>query len=285
MTLRRQLFIVICSIFFIILAGLLLLSVSSTRDYLQQQLASHAQDAATSLSYPLADALAKDDKVLAEVQVLAMFDRGYFHKIEVRSADGKVIVSKEMPQRVEGVPLWFTQLLPMTMQPGEAFITTGWRQLGKVLVLSQPTIAYVHLWRSVLAISGWMSLAFLIALALTTLLLRVILKPLREIESATLEISNRRFVQIPVLPRARELKRVVRAMNTMSRRISEAMNAEVARSENYRREAYVDGVTGLDNRRSFDLRFNQLLNDASEFQTGLLITLELDKIKAYNTEF
>jgi len=285
MTLRRQLFIVICSIFFIIFAGLLVLSISSTRDYLEQQLASHAQDAATSLSYPLVEALAKNDQVLAEVQVAAMFDRGYFQKIEVRSADGKVIVSKEMPERVEGVPLWFTQLLPMTTQPGEAFISTGWRQLGKALVLSQPTIAYTHLWHSVLAISWWMLAAFVTALLLTKLLLRIILNPLQDIENATLEISNKRFVQIPVLPKARELKRVVTAMNEMSRRISEAMNAEVSRSETYRREAYVDSVTGLDNRRSFDLRFAQLLNDATEFQNGQLITLELDKIKAFNTEF
>lgn len=285
MTLRRQLFFVISIIFFIIFVGLLVLSVSSTRDYLQQQLASHAQDAATSLSYPLAEALAKDDKVLAEVQVLAMFDRGYYQKIEVRSADGKVLVSKEMPKRIQGVPLWFIQLLPMTMQPGEAFITTGWRQLGKALVLSQPTIAYTHLWHSVLAISWWMLAAFLVALILTKLLLRLILNPLQHIEKATLEISNRRFVQIGVLPKARELKRVVRAMNTMSRRISEAMNAEAARSENYRREAYVDSVTGLENRRSFDLRFNQLLDDAAEFQNGLLITLELEKIKDFNNEF
>jgi diguanylate cyclase (GGDEF)-like protein len=285
MTLRRQLFVVICSIFFIILAGLLALSVSSTRDYLQQQLASHAQDAATSLSYPLANALAQNDKVLAEVQVAAMFDRGYYQKIEVRSADGKVIVSKEMPKQIDGAPQWFIELLPITVQPGEAFISTGWRQLGKALVLSQPSIAYVHLWHSVLAICGWMTIAFLVALLLTKLLLKIILNPLQHIEDATLEISNKRFVQISLEPKARELNRVVRAMNTMSRRISEAMNAEAARSENYRREAYVDSVTGLDNRRSFDLRFNQLLEDATEFQNGLLITLELDQIKSFNNEF
>ncbi|MYM37626.1 EAL domain-containing protein [Duganella sp. FT94W] len=285
MTLRRQLFVVICSIFFIILAGLLLLSISSTKDYLQQQLASHAQDAATSLSYPLAAALAQNDKVLAEVQVASMFDRGYYQKIEVRAADGKVIVDKEMPQQFAGAPQWFVNLLPISVQPGEAFITSGWRQLGKALVLSQPSIAYAHLWHSVLAICGWMLAAFVVALVLTELLLRMILKPLKHIEDATLEISSKRFVQIGVQPKARELNRVVRAMNFMSRRISEAMNAEAARAETYRREAYVDSVTGLDNRRSFDLRFNQLLDATTEFQHGLLITLELDQIKAFNNEF
>ena len=50
MTLRRQLFWGISLIFCLLFLGLIVQSVYSTRSYLQQQLASHAQDAATSLS-------------------------------------------------------------------------------------------------------------------------------------------------------------------------------------------------------------------------------------------
>lgn len=54
MTLRRQILAVISLVFLGILVGLLVFSVRGTRDYLEQQLASHAQDAATALSLPLA---------------------------------------------------------------------------------------------------------------------------------------------------------------------------------------------------------------------------------------
>jgi len=285
MTLRRQLFSAIFCIFLIVFVGLLALSVNSTREYLQQQLASHAQDAATSLSYPLAEALAKEDKVLAGIQVSAMFDRGYFQKIVVRSADGSPLIDKELPAHIENVPLWFTQLIPMTTPAGEAFISSGWRQLGKVMVLSQPTFAYTHLWRSVLEISCWILAVFVGSLGLTFWLLRIILRPLEQIEHAALAIGEKRFEQIQVLSKARELKRVVVAMNDMSRRIAAILDAEVARSEKFRREAYVDSVTEMENRRSFDLRFNQLLNHHSEFQHALLMTLELDNLKEFNLEF
>ncbi|MES2300404.1 MAG: EAL domain-containing protein [Pseudomonadota bacterium] len=284
MTLRRQLFLAISVVFLVVFAGLLALSIHNTREYLQQQLASHGQDAATALSYPLAEALAKNDKALAEVQVLAMFDRGYYQKIIVRAADGSGVIDKQLPQRVENVPLWFTQLLALDTAPGEAFVAAGWRQLGKVIVVSQPTFAYEHLWRSVMEMSAWMLAAYLAALAATSLLLRIILNPLRQIEDAALAIRDRRFVQIALMPKARELKRVVVAMNDMSRRVGEALDAEISRSEAYRREAYVDAVTGFENRRSFDLRLAQLLDQPGEFDFGVLITLELDEMKEFNNE-
>ena len=50
MTLRRQLFLTLSVLFLAVLAGLMVLNIKGTRDYLEQQLGSHAQDAATSLS-------------------------------------------------------------------------------------------------------------------------------------------------------------------------------------------------------------------------------------------
>jgi len=73
-------------------------------------------------------------------------------------------------------------------------------------------------------------------------------------------------------------------MNGMSRRIAEILDAEVRRADAFRREAYQDEVTGLDNRRSFDLRFNQLLEGEVHFSDGFLIGLEVNNLKEFNTE-
>jgi len=281
MTLKRQLLIAISMIFFVVFAGLQMLSVLSTKDFLRQQLASHAQDAATSLSRSIEDALSKNDKVLAEIQITSVFDRGYYQKIILVTPLGEKVVVKELPVNVENVPIWFSSLLPLDTPPGEAFITSGWRQLGKVIVVSQPTFAYQYLWTSFKNAMWWMISTYLIALALTILLLRLILNPLLQIENAAIEIKNKRFIQIDAIPSARELKRVVIAMNAMSGKISEILDAEIAKADTYRKEAYTDKVTGLDNRQGFDLRFNHLLSEKN-FTTASIFILEIDGLREYN---
>ncbi|MGE5471025.1 MAG: EAL domain-containing protein [Bacteroidota bacterium] len=284
MTLRRQLLIGISLVFGLVFIGLMAVGIHGTRDYLEQQLGSHAQDAASSLSHPLAQSLARGDAGLAAVQVATMFDRGYFQRIIVRGIDGTSIVDRELPAKIDGVPLWFSTLITLQAPPGEALVSAGWRQLGRVVVISQPTYAYQHLWASCLSTAGWMGLAYLVAILLTLGVLRLILTPLSAIERTAMEIGERRFGQISIVPRALELGRVVRAMNGMSRRIAAILDAESKRAEGFRKEAYQDEVTGLDNRRSFDLRFNQLLEGDLHFSDGYLIGLELDNLKAFNTE-
>lgn len=155
MTLRRQLFFGLSIVFLLICGSLLLVTVNATRDYLEQQLASHAQDTATALTRVLGEAVAKDDRVLAETQIAAVFDRGYFQQIAVLSTGGARLVGRELPPRIEGVPAWFTGLFSLKTPTGEAFLTSGWRQLGKVVVVSQPTFAYRHLWQSTVGMFWW----------------------------------------------------------------------------------------------------------------------------------
>jgi diguanylate cyclase (GGDEF)-like protein len=284
MTLKRQLLGGISLVFLLVFLGLIVVGINGTRDYLEQQLGSHAQDAASSLSLPLAQSLGRGDTGLAAIQVASMFDRGYFQRIMVRGIDGSSLVDRELPAKIEGVPLWFSSLVSLQAPPGEALVSSGWRQLGRVVVISQPTHAYQHLWSSCLETVGWMLLAYIVAILLSRMVLRWILTPLSAIERTALEIQDRRFGQIGIVPKALELLRVVRAMNGMSRRISEILDAETQRADVFRKEAYQDEVTGLDNRRSFDLRFNQLLEGDVPFSDGSLVGLEINNLKAFNTE-
>lgn len=283
MTLRRQLLLAISFVFLLIFIGLLLLSISSTRHYLEEQLGSQSQEAATSLAHTLAQSLGKDDTVLAETQVVSFFDRGYFQRIAVISPQGKLLVDKASPVAIEAVPGWFSNLVRLNVPGGEAFISAGWRQLGKVAVMPQPTLAYQHLWATTQETLLWMAAMYAVAVGLALLLLRVILHPLAAIEAASIAIGERRFDQIGHLPRARELLRVVQAINAMSRRVSDMLDGETARAEQFRKEAYQDDVTGLENRRGFDLRFNQLLKTETGAGRGVLLAAEINDLKDFNT--
>src|SRR5450830_813573 len=161
MSLRRQLLIAISILFVLVFAGLQALSILSTKDFLQQQLSSHAQDAATSLSHTLVQPLIGNDKVLAEIQIAAMFDRGYYRQIILVAPDGKQILSKELPVAIESVPLWFSSTVSIDTPPGQAFITSGWTQLGKLVIVSQPTFAYQYLWTTFKRVTWWLIAMYL----------------------------------------------------------------------------------------------------------------------------
>ncbi len=284
MSLRKQLLIAISVLVLLVFSGMQMLSVVATRDFLQQQLSSHAQDAAGSLSHDLATSLSKNDLVLAEIQLSSVFDRGYYQKIVLFDAYGKKLLSKELPLKIDNVPLAFSSLLQIHTPPGEAFISAGWQQLGKVVVVSQPTFAYQFLWDSFKQQAAWMLAIYTLVFLLTKWLLKIILRPLSMIEHAALDVQNKRFNQILDIPKTREFRRVVLAMNAMSNKISEILHAEAAKAEAFRAEAYTDKVTGLDNRKGFDLRLNAMLSDEGRFNSGYLMVLEFDGLKEFNRE-
>ena len=281
MSLRGQLLAVLAVLFSLLLLVLLVASVSGTRRYLEQQLASHAQDAATALSIPLAQSLGRGDRVLAEAQVASVFDRGYFKRIDVLSVDRAPLVTRTLPEKIEGVPTWFTRLLPIETPQGEAHVAAGWRQLGKVLVESQPTFAYQYLWRSASEMALWVVGIFVAAFASLRLLLGGVLKPLQLIEGSAIAVQEKRFGQIPLTPRAPELARVVAAMNSMSRRVAEMLDEETARADALRRQAYEDELTGLANRRGFELRLGELLEGEHKFELAAVVAVEFDGMRTY----
>ena len=284
MRLRSQLFWVLTGLFVAVLAVILLVSTSGTRRYLEQQLASHAQDTATALSITLAQSLGKGDKVLAETQVLSVFDRGYFRRIDVLGTDRSPIVVRELPEKIEDVPTWFVALVPIQTPVGEAFVGSGWRQLGKVLVVSQPTYAYQHLWRTSVQLLSWLLAICLTALLLLQLGLHLILKPLLAIEKTAQDVQAKKFEQIVQRPRAPELASVVKAMNQMSRRVGEMLDAETARALALQRQAYEDDLTGLSNRRGFEMRLSELLHGEFHFALGAIISVELDDMRLLNRD-
>lgn len=279
MSLRSQLLGVFSALFVAVLAAILWVSMSGTRDYLEQQLGSHAQDAATALSVTLGQSLGKGDVVLAQAQVVSVFDRGYFKRIDVLGPDRVAVVTREIPEKVEGVPLWFVRWFALETPAGEAFVGSGWRQLGKVLVISQPTFAYQHLWNTCVDLVAWLIAISAAALALVWGVLHFILKPLYAIERSAMNVQAKRFEQIQQRPRAPELARVVTAMNQMSRSVGEMLAAETSKAQALHKQAYEDELTGLVNRRGYELRLSELLLDEHQFTHGAVVAVEIDDMR------
>ncbi len=282
MSLFRQLLFSVSAVFLLVLAGVQVIQVLNARNYLQQQLESHSQDAATALGLSLATVMPSGDKALVETVAGPVFDRGFYASIKVLSASGEVLVAKELPRRPPEVPAWFARLVVLEAPATESLISAHWRELGRVVVASHPNFAYQQLWRTSMD-TLWLLLAvYAAALGVVGLFLKAILKPLAQIRRTAQAISERNFATIAAEPSAPELREVVRAINSMSANIRTIIADEVARAEAFRREAFHDPVSGLDNRRSFEQQLGELLRPRGEAHSGALFLLDLNAFKAFN---
>jgi len=282
MTLFRQLFLGASLLFLLVLAGVEAIYLSNARVYLQQQLVSHSQDAATSLALWLATVEPLEDRALIETAVNTAFDRGYYESIRVVSVNGETLVHKQLARALGDVPAWFARLFPLRPPSAESLISSGWRQLGRVLVTSHPNFAYLQLWHTGVQTMALLLLVYALALVALRVFLANILRPLTEIEWAAIAIGERDFRTIALAPKARELGRVVAAMNSLSGKIRRFIEDESARSEKLQRDAYLDPVTGLHNRRGLEHQLQGLFHAERDVFSGVFLLLELEHFKEYN---
>lgn len=282
MTLFRQLFFGASLLFLLVLAGVEAVYLTNSRIYLQQQLESHSQDAATSLSLWLATLKPFEDRALIETVVHSSFDRGYYESIRVVSTSGETLAEMKLAPAQGEVPVWFTRLFPLHPPSAEALISSGWRQLGRVLVTSHPNFAYLQLWHAGLQTLGLLLLVYALALLALRAFLATILRPLHAIEQAAAAIGERDFRTIAFAPRTRELARVVAAINGLSAKIRQVIEGESSRAEALQREAYRDPVTGLFNRRGLEHEMQGLFRAERDVFSGVFVLLELERFKEYN---
>jgi diguanylate cyclase (GGDEF)-like protein len=282
MTLFRQLFLGASLLFLLVLAGVEAIYLSNARLYVQQGLESQSQEAATSLALWLGTVKPFEDRALIETVVNASFDRGYYQSIRVVSVSGETLVAKQLAPAQGEVPVWFTWLFPLHPPATESLISSGWQQLGRVLVTSHPNFAYLQLWHTTLQTLALLILAYALTLVALRVFLANILRPLTAIERAATAIGERDFRTIELAPKARELERVVGAMNSLSGKIRRFIEDELARSEKLQREAYRDPVTGLYNRRGLEHQLQGLFRAERGVFSGVFVLLELERFKEYN---
>lgn len=281
MSLLKQLFLAICLLLALAFAGSFLAGVESSREQLLSQLRSHAQDAATALGLSMTPHV--DDPAMIELMVSSIFDSGYFASIRVvRIPDGDVIAERRTTTSSEEVPNWFARLVDLRPEGGDALIMRGWQQAARVEVLSHPRFALAKLWESALGSLAWLLLCGVISALAGGWLLRSQLRPLDDMVQQAEAISRREFLALPKEPRTPELRRVVQAMNQMVEKLRTLFAEEAARSERLREEAYQDSLTGLANRRQFDIHLANQLVPNDQNAAGYLLLLRVNDLGGLN---
>ncbi|MCL2340994.1 MAG: EAL domain-containing protein [Proteobacteria bacterium] len=284
MTLYRQLLLFTLLTLACLSAGLWIGDHKRTRDFLAEQMESHAQDTATALGLSLSTLAKGTDIPAMEAMINALFDRGFYQRIQMRDIGGKVLIDRQADQAIEGVPSWFIRLAPLEAPQAEALVMNGWQQAGSVLVESHPGYAYTTLWQSARAAAQWCAAIAVAVAVLGGLALNRLLRPLRKVEEQAQALCDRNFIIQERLPRIRELRRVVLAMNRMTERIRTLFDEQTAIAENLRQRVYQDSLTGLGNRRFLATQVKTKLGGKTTPVKGALLLFQIRNLNAINQE-
>lgn len=280
MSLYKQLLIGICLFTFFLFCGNFVVTLESSREQYRNQLSAHAQDAATALGLSLTTHI--DDPTMTELMVNSIFDSGYFYSIRVVDIKtGKPLIERRDTPQNASVPQWFADVVALNPGMGDAIVMRGWTQAARVEVVSHPMFALARLWDSTIASFLWLVGCSALCVLGATLLLRRRLRPLNYIVEQAMAISRREFLNLPALPKTPELRRVVEATNMMVTQLKALFSEQAQRTEALRQEAYHDPLTGVSNRRAFDIHLQSRLSD-EEKASGHLILLRVQDLMGLN---
>ncbi|WBU50169.1 EAL domain-containing protein [Kosakonia pseudosacchari] len=280
MSLYKQLLFGICLFTLVLFCGNFFITLDSSREQYSAQLSAHSQDAATALGVSLTGNI--DDPAMVELMVNAIFDSGYFYSIRVVDMNsGKPLIERQSDPQSGNVPQWFERLVHLKPGTGEAIIMRGWIQAARVEVVSHPMFALTRLWRSMIASFLWLTGCSLLCLICAMLLLRRSLRPLDHIAVQAASITRREFRHVPNVPKTPELRRVVEASNMMVSQLQMLFSEQAQRTDALREAAYHDSLTGLNNRRAFDIHLQSILRD-DEMAFGYVILLRVRDLAGLN---
>jgi diguanylate cyclase (GGDEF)-like protein len=281
MSLIKQLFLAICIFLLVAFSGSFLVGLESSRSQMLEQLRSHAQDAATALGLSLANHV--QDPTMVELMVSSIFDSGYFASIRVLSVPaGEVLAERSVTPDTGSTPAWFARLVGLQAEAGDAVVMRGWEQAARVEVVSHPQFALAKLWQSALGSFAWLALCGVLSALLGGWLLRRQLGPLEQLARHAEAISLREFPEPLPVPRTTELRRVVGAVNLMAEKLKALFTEEAQHSEQLRRQAFEDSLTGLANRRLLHTRLADDLLASEQNSPGFVMTLQLNDLAGLN---
>ena len=267
MSMYRQLWLAIVLSCLIALTGSGIASVYNAQTYLTQQLTLKNMDNASALALSISQN--SPSKVSAEVALTAMFDSGHYQSIEIVAPDGKVMLSRSSSQSSSKHP-YLEKLIPIRGAIGEAEISDGWKQFGRVRLQSNSSFAYEALYKTLVGLVSTMLLTGSLSCLLGYFVLRRIKAPLNEVVKQAHAISKKHFMRIkePKLP---ELKKLAQAMNDMVDKLKEVFELEAQKLEAIRKEANTDPVTGVANRSFFMSSLRAVLSNEDTHKGNLIL--------------
>jgi diguanylate cyclase (GGDEF)-like protein len=272
MSLIGQIWLKLFMVLLLAFTGSVAVHTDAMRDTLQTQLRLKNSDNATAIALVLSQQ--KGDPALMDLVMAAQFDTGFYRRIRFTAADGSQRFMREAKAAPLEAPGWFERWLPIEAVPGVAQVSDGWRALGRIEVQSHDSFAYDELWHAVQRAAAAMAIVGLLAALAGALIVNRIRRPLELTVEQARSLERGEYVTVAE-PSAPELRRLVRAMNSMVARLKLVFEGQATQVETLRRQANCDRLTGLSNRSHFMGQLAAVLQREDGSSEGGLVLLRV----------
>lgn len=124
----------------------------------------------------MTEVLKGNDRSRLNVLFNAVFDLGCYQKIYFVNLDNNKLIERTLSAEAAKVPELFINILDLPSTEASAAVNAGWRRIGDVVVVMSADEKYRQLWQSTLCKAIWNFSSAIVAILLTTLLIRLRLK-------------------------------------------------------------------------------------------------------------
>lgn len=281
MSLIRQIWLLLLVTLLMAFFGSFAVWMLSSRGYLETQLRLKNADNAQSLALNLTQQ--RGDTTAMDLALSAMFDTGFYQRITLKDAAGRVLINHEADPGVtrEQAPQWFVNMVPVESAVGVAQVSDGWRAVGSVEVVSHSAFAHAQLWQGSLKTAGLLSMLGALACVVATFGVNGIRKPLNATVNQAQALMERRFVTV-VEPRVPELARLSQAMNAVVLRMKSVFEEQAGQVELLRQQAHCDPLTGLSHRRHFMAQLGAALSSEEGSGDGVIYLIRVSDLAGVN---
>ncbi|RQO69147.1 histidine kinase [Aquitalea sp. FJL05] len=279
LSLVQRLWLLLLLLMTLSIGGALIANLLNARNYLEQQLSAQSADTANSLALMVTQY--KADPVMAQTLLSAAFEQGHFAEVRWEGVPADAAIRLRNNNGLEDTPSWFHRLLPLRPQSGQAQVSNGWLQAGRIVVVAHLGYAYSSLWLGALQTVFWLVVIGLAAGLLGFFDIRSLRRQLHAVVEQAHAISEQRFMRIPI-PGIPELAEVASAMNTMVERLQNYLLGLRDEVDRLRRAALTDSSTGLPNREAFEQRFSSLLDPQADPANGHLLLIRIAGLAELN---
>lgn len=282
MTLLNQINSLVFTLFLLLMSSLAYFQFTETKAFMVNQMESDLNNTVNSLSLRLKPHLEIGDEATVNTLVNVIFEGGFYKKVELTWLADNKQKTWENEIKIKGVPQWFVNLNLFDTQSEEAIITSGWLQLAKLRVESNPAIGYRELWLTMNNTLMILSALFLLFIIVLHLRLKRILKPLYAVAEHARDVSQRKFHPDMPLPATTELKEVVSAVNSMSGQLKHVFNALDEEVDSLKKHTLCDEISQLPNRLYLTGQLNSWL---SEPDFGALLLADFNWLEEIHSKY
>jgi diguanylate cyclase (GGDEF)-like protein len=237
-------------------------------------------DNSKNINYSFVPSSSFDQKIL-NISFTAYKDDNNIDLLTTIAID-KVLVKVTKNEKFDTVPQWFIDFIHIKSKESFSEISDGWKTSAIIYVSSNAGDAYSKLYQQAISTLYYSLISFAISFAILIVFLRLILKPLKEIDNLAKEISNGKFKKIDNIPWTTELKNVSLSMNNMSSKVEEIFKKSNDSAKRNRELLYYDPVTKLYNRRYLTLKIPDMIQIENKTGGGSILFIALDGAAVIN---